>query len=267
MKKVGFGVLLFLYAYTSFAQVKILYQAHAHNDYEHKKPLFEALSLGFISIEADIHLVDGQLLVSHNKPKLGEAKTLRESYLEPLRKRILANQGKVYPNTSIPLYLMIDIKTDAQSTYQVLKEQLTEYQEIITYWKHGQENKGAVLVFLSGNRPVDTVINDTLRFVALDGRLEDLDRHYPNQIMPVISENYTKIFKWKGSGQMPQEEVEKLKNLTTKTNQQGKKLRFWASPENENVWKTLMENNVGLIGTDQLERLSRFLHTYRSAID
>src|SRR5262245_58578952 len=36
-----------------------LRQAHAHNDYEHPRPLFDALDQGFCSVEADIYLVDG----------------------------------------------------------------------------------------------------------------------------------------------------------------------------------------------------------------
>lgn len=42
-----------------------LVHAHAHDDYEHKRPLFDALDRGFCSVEADVHLVDGQLLVAH----------------------------------------------------------------------------------------------------------------------------------------------------------------------------------------------------------
>ena len=39
--------------------------AHAHNDYLHKRPLLDALAQGFCSVEADIFLVDGALLVAH----------------------------------------------------------------------------------------------------------------------------------------------------------------------------------------------------------
>lgn len=45
-----------------------LEKAHAHNDYEHERPLFDALSHGFTSVEVDVHLVDGKLYVSHNHP-------------------------------------------------------------------------------------------------------------------------------------------------------------------------------------------------------
>ena len=43
-----------------------LAQAHAHNDYEHERPLFDALEHGFTSVEADVWLVDGELLVAHD---------------------------------------------------------------------------------------------------------------------------------------------------------------------------------------------------------
>ena len=41
-----------------------LWRAHAHNDYEHPRPLLDALDHRFGSVEADIYLVDGQLLVT-----------------------------------------------------------------------------------------------------------------------------------------------------------------------------------------------------------
>ena len=37
-----------------------LERAHAHNDYEHPRPLFDALDHGFKSVEADIWLVELQ---------------------------------------------------------------------------------------------------------------------------------------------------------------------------------------------------------------
>ncbi|NVJ48512.1 MAG: hypothetical protein HWE07_15355, partial [Cytophagia bacterium] len=41
-------------------------RAHAHNDYEHERPLFDALENGFTSVEADVYLIDGELYVYHD---------------------------------------------------------------------------------------------------------------------------------------------------------------------------------------------------------
>src|SRR5687768_12660763 len=82
-----FAVFIFS-ALTVFAAEKVgpaLKQAHAHNDYEHTRPLFDALSHGFTSVEADIYLVDGKLLVAHDREDLKAERTLAALYLDPLR--------------------------------------------------------------------------------------------------------------------------------------------------------------------------------------
>ena len=52
-----------------------LTRAHAHNDYLHARPLLDALDHGFCSVEADIYLVDGQLLVAHDRNKVDPRRT------------------------------------------------------------------------------------------------------------------------------------------------------------------------------------------------
>src|SRR5204862_3959746 len=62
-----------------------LIRAHAHNDYEHSRPLLDALDRGFCSIEADVWLVDGRLLVAHDRNAVKAERTLQTLYLDPLR--------------------------------------------------------------------------------------------------------------------------------------------------------------------------------------
>jgi hypothetical protein len=108
-----------------------LQQAHSHNDYDQKRPLAEALDHGFCSVEADIHLVDGQLLVAHDRVKTRPDRTLRSMYLDPLRERCRTNGGFVHPATNA-FTLLIDIKADAEGTYRLLDPLLREYQSILT---------------------------------------------------------------------------------------------------------------------------------------
>src|SRR6266852_3381345 len=88
-----------------------LRRAHAHNDYEHQRPLFDALERGFCSVEADVYLVDGQLQVAHTRQDLKPERTLEKLYLDPLRQRIRANGGSVYPGGPA-IYLLVDVKTE-----------------------------------------------------------------------------------------------------------------------------------------------------------
>lgn len=248
-----------------YAQAVPLPNAHAHNDYRHPRPLYDALAQGFTSIEADVLLIEGELYVGHDMP-VGQhhLPTLRATYLEPLFEIAQANQGQIYPGYDHPVYLMIDIKTDAENTYKVLKAQLTEFQEILCVEKEGSLTKGAIRIFLSGNRPVQTVYHENERLVGVDGRPADLDKGYDANFMPVISENYFKVLHWDGSGLIPPEERKKLEKLAENVHGQNKKLRLWGAPDNENTWKTLLDAGVDLINTDHLKGLHNFLEYYRA---
>src|SRR6185436_16418009 len=65
------------------AEVVPLEHAHAHNDYLHTRPLLDALDHGFTSVEVDIFLVDGELLVAHTAREIKPDRTLEKLYLEP----------------------------------------------------------------------------------------------------------------------------------------------------------------------------------------
>jgi len=219
--------------------------AHAHNDYLHDKPLWEALSKGFTSIEADVHLVNGELYLGHWLPQMFPAKTLRQAYLEPLSKLLACQNGKIYPNYGGVFYLMVDVKTDSLATFKLLREQLLQY-PLFQCNPHFQ-------VFISGNRAVQHILNDAEQVMAVDGRLPDLHKSADAVAMPVVSDNFRKHFKWRGRGAMPAPEKQKLKMLASLAHRKGKKLRFWAIPDQPNAWQTLLEAGVDFICTDDLE--------------
>src|SRR5688572_27216323 len=94
-----------------------LERAHDHNDHEHPRPLFDALDHGFQSVEADIWLVDGDLIIAHDPEDVPQAvqegRTLESLYLEPLRQTVEQNGGSVYPGDHDYFTLLIDIKSEA----------------------------------------------------------------------------------------------------------------------------------------------------------
>src|SRR5438874_6893253 len=142
-------------------------QAHAHNDYEHKRPLFDALDNGFCSVEADIFLVDGQLLVGHNRKDLKPERTLEKLYLDPLRERIKANGGKVYPGGPT-VFLLIDVKTEAKPTYAALAKVLAKYADILSVARGQQFEAKAVTVVVSGNCDRAAITAQEVRYAAID---------------------------------------------------------------------------------------------------
>ncbi len=254
-----FLVLALLTAGCAANRVTPLPNAHAHNDYLHPRPLHDALRHGFTSIEADVHLVNGRLYVSHDAPDTARAGTLRELYLEPLRQRVARHRGAVYPGSREPLLLLVDLKTEAEATYAALRGQLLPYRDLLVRTDGDQVVPGPVCVVLSGNRPTATVRGEAQRLVSIDGRPPDLDSAAHASLMPLISYNYTHLVKWNGVGEMPPAERETLQTLAERTHAQGKKLRLWATPEDERVWQALREVGVDYLNTDQLKRLRRFL--------
>ena len=115
MKSIYMLFVVLVLLFSSCSQKIEVIQGHAHNDYENENPLFDAIENGFISVEADVHLIDDNLYVSHDNPKeLDSALTLESLYLAPLKEHILKNNGFVYPNNSANIYLMIDFKSSAK---------------------------------------------------------------------------------------------------------------------------------------------------------
>src|SRR3954451_5006734 len=95
-KSVGLLVLLAVFGRFDQArssEVVPLENAHAHNDYEHARPLFDALDNGFTSVEADVYPVGGDLLVGHDEKALRSTRTLEGLYLNPLAELVRRKSG------------------------------------------------------------------------------------------------------------------------------------------------------------------------------
>jgi hypothetical protein len=252
------GLLLATPSVSAEPEPQPLRQAHAHNDYEHTRPLLDALSHGFTSVEADIYLVDGRLLVAHNRSDVRPDRTLESLYLDPLGERMKKFGGQIYPNG--PAFtLLIDIKSEAESTYAALRDVLAKHRDTLTRVENGQVQSGAVTVVISGNRPQATMAAEASRYAGIDGRLSDLDSDRPSHLMPLISDNWLLNFKWTGVGPMPDAEREKLKSIVARAHQRGRRLRLWATPDSEAMWRELAAAQVDLINTDDLAGLEEFL--------
>ena len=241
-----------------------LAKAHAHNDYEHTRPLLDALDHGFTSVEADVWLVDGELLVAHDKKDVNPERTLKSLYLDPLMEKVKSNRGSVYPGYEHDFILWIDIKSEDVDTYRVIHEQLRKYQNMLTKFTPSGVKPGAITVYISGNRPRDLMESQPVRYAAYDGRMSDFGSGDSNEFIPVISDNWTKYFTWMGVGEMPKEEREKLNTIVSTSHANGQKVRFWATPDisgpqREAIWNELMKAGVDFINTDDLAGLQQYL--------
>ncbi|MGV8135661.1 MAG: phosphatidylinositol-specific phospholipase C/glycerophosphodiester phosphodiesterase family protein [Mangrovibacterium sp.] len=254
--------ILMLLLSCSESQTRVL-PAHAHNDYEHRNPLSDALGCRFKSVEADVYSIGDSLFVAHDSVDIKPGRTLRRLYLDPLRRRIAENGGSVY-GEGTELFLFVDIKDDAVRTYKLLHKILADYSEMLTCYRDGAVSFGNVRVIISGNRPLKLMQEQPLRYAFYDGRMNDLDSGPDTSLMPVVSDNWNNYFTWHGQGEMPEREKQQLTSIMQKARGRGCTVRFWATPdqpgkERTAVWTELKIQRVGLIGTDDLNGLKVFL--------
>ena len=265
---------------------------HAHNDYLHDHPLFDALSHGFDSVESDIWLADNgalvadPLLVGHTKAALQHGQTIQDLYLDPLLALTSTNaSGHVYAGSTAQVTLLVDVKSDASSTYAVLDTLLRtpKYAPMLTSWTKTGANSwttqvGPVRVLISGNRDRATMTSQPQRYAAYDGRLSDLFTTLPApgippvlvsqlpaaSFMPLISQSWSSVFAWHGTGAMPADQQATLATIMSAAHANGQEIRFYGTPDRSGtqylaVWAAEAAAGVDWLNTDMLAELQAFL--------
>lgn len=258
-----FFVIITLSAACAQAQRSPLPRAFAHNDYWHSRPLYDALDHGFLNVEADIYLRDDELLVAHLLPAFRKKRTLEQLYLKPLLDYYDGRNSEIkYP--LYPITLMIDIKSDAEKTYAKLAEILKNYKSILSSYDNGEVKQGKVTIVLTGNKPYQVIREQTLRYAFIDEDLMQVRTDTTsNAVYQTASCKYSRLLNWTGKGPMPESQRQLLISYVTVAHQYKKRVRLWASPENKEVWRALLDCDVDLINTDKLAELRDFFENKR----
>ncbi|GAA5153685.1 hypothetical protein GCM10023340_36070 [Nocardioides marinquilinus] len=246
------------------SQATALPAAHAHNDYEHARPLRDAIEQGFTSVEADVWLVDGELLVAHDLEDVVPGRTLESLYLSPLEGLAAMNRGPVIAGHRRPLQLLVDVKSEASATYAALDRVLRRHPRLLTSWDATGERPGAVSVAVSGNRDLPAMAAQPVRWAAYDGRLENLYGGASAGLVPLISANWSSVSAWTGTGPFPAADRARLRRIVEQAHDEGRRVRFWATNDSPGaarraLWTELRRAGVDHLNTDDLSGLRRFL--------
>ncbi len=243
----------------------VLTNAHAHNDYWHAKPLLQSLENGFMSVEADCHLIDNRMLVAHEKAFTKKRRTLQKLYLDPLMQRAKENnpdsyrEKSIYKNGPPEFILYIDIKADCENFIPFLDSILKNYDVMLTKFVDGKKITGSVRVLVDHCGNDAYVLNSNPRYLSLSGNLNDADKKPGKDIMPRISFSYNSLLQWKGKGEIPETEKEKLKAFMQKVHSNGYEVRMWAAGNKKKVWKELVAAGVDWINVDRLKKFRKFM--------
>lgn len=245
------SICLNLFYVQSFAQVKnyTVANAHAHNDYMHPVPFYTAYNAGFGSIEADVFPVNGVLIVAHSKKAIQSKNTLESLYLEPLLKELKDNKNR-------KVNLLIDIKENYKLSLQLLVKELEPLRKYLFTYK---DKNNPVTILISGERPAPSEYKNYPAYIFFD---DDLRLpHTPSEWKRVglVSLSFERYLSWNGSDALPEKDKNLLAHVVDSVHHAGKKIRFWAAPDNEKSWSLQMKLGVDLIGSDKIEQLSEFL--------
>lgn len=238
-------------AINGFAQQKkyTVADAHAHNDYMHPVPFYTAWNAGFGSIEADVFPVNGVLLVSHSKEALQPGRTLDRLYLHPLLTEL-----QKHPDRKVNL--LIDIKEKYKESLQLL---LSELGPLKKYLVSEKEPGKQVTILISGERPPPSEYKNYPGYLFFDDDLRKAHKPDEWKRVGLVSLSLERYSHWNGEGPLPDSDRIVIQHVIDSVHGAGKKIRFWAAPDNENSWQTQMDLGVDFIGTDKINTLAAFL--------
>jgi YVTN family beta-propeller protein len=243
MKSLFLSISLFIVIFTCAQPASYsIANAHSHNDYEQKVPFLNAYNEQFGSIEADIYLIKGKILVGHDIKDLTDERSLENLYLKPL---------STFNHKNRSLQILIDIKSEAINTLDSLISLLKKYPAII--------NNKSIHFVISGNRPAENLYKNYPSFIMFDGRIgKEYSAEELNKIA-LLSEDYGKFTMWKKTWPMLDADREKIVASINKAHELKKPVRLWGSPDYLAAWEEMMKLKVDFINTDHINELSDFL--------
>jgi alkaline phosphatase len=227
---------------------------HSHNDYSQNFPFYQAYYAGMGSIEADVYLKNGKLLVAHNEEDTEPFKDLKSLYLEPIAKAFAQNKGRVYADSSRKMQLLIDIKAGHK---EVLKQLIVDLKPYLSSFDQ-QQNKNAVQILISGDVPPAANFKDYPKYISFDGRTTNTYTAEQLTRIGMVSESIATFTVWNGKGTPTPADKLKLVNAIKIAHQWNKPFRFWGTKDNPNTWKELENMGADWIGTDHPEKLQAY---------
>ena len=227
---------------------------HSHNDYAQRVPFYQAYAQQVSSIEADVFLHDGQLLVGHDVEDLRADMTFEALYVEPIVTLFARNGGRAFRDSDQTLQLMVELKSETDPTLRAVAALLGRWPEVFD----PEVNPAAVRVAVTGRVPAPEAFDRYPRFLGFDGAW-DAD-YTPEQLerIALISTNFRDFSQWNGKGTIITAEKERLEQVIDRAHEQGKPVRFWNAPEGTTVYYTFYDMGIDYINTDNPEVCAAF---------
>lgn len=249
LKSILFG-LLFLFPVLLFAQQD--FKLHSHNDYLRNVPFWEAFGAGAASIEVDVILQNGKLMVAHEVETIKPEWTLRSLYFEPIQEAV-----KLGMIDRFDFHLLLDSKTEGYSTLEAIIKDAVDFEEIL----FSKQNPTGLKLIISGNRPKPEDYTKYPEWVFFDYQSKTLTSDLPWEKIGMVSLSFRQFSVWNGKGRIVAAEKRKLDEFVALVHSFQRPVRFWGSPDSKSAWKAFYDMGVDYINTDQPAIAQSYLST------
>ncbi|HEY0001854.1 MAG TPA: hypothetical protein VGB74_15480, partial [Actinoplanes sp.] len=179
----------------------------------------------------------GELFLGPGTPQPG--RTLRRLVLSPLFARARSRGGRLAQDQQVPFRLVVEFSgpsRDAEAllrAYRMLDQQLRDHEALLSHCDDGLLVPGAVTVSVAGIVDArELLAAQSLRFAFADGSFDDIGSpDAPPELVPMISEPWTRRFGWDGREPIPAEERHLLHAMVCSAHADGRTVRISGLPD------------------------------------
>jgi alkaline phosphatase len=239
-----------LASFGGYAQNKAAFAVHSHNDYLQPVPFWDAFSAGCASIEVDVILQEGELMVAHEKESIQASRTFESLYLKPIQQGFDLGLIKEFN-----FHLLVDIKTEAYSTLDLLVKQTQPYAAIL----YSPENPSGLKLIISGGRPKAADYVKYPSWIFFDYQSKELTAELPWEKIGMVSLSFPRFSLWNGKGRMVESQRQQLQAFIDLVHSFDRPVRFWASPDGKTAWRAFHEMGIDYINTDRPAEANKYL--------
>ncbi|AEV88841.1 hypothetical protein ACWT_7832 [Actinoplanes sp. SE50] len=212
----------------------------------------------------------GELFLGPGDPRPG--RTLRRLVLAPLFTRAQATAGRLWADQHTPFQLVVEFAGESRDTgpllraYRMLDQQLRDHAALLSRGADGEITPGVVTVTVAGIVDVrDLLAAQPVRYAFADGGFDDLGSPAaPLDLVPTLSEPWTRRFGWDGREPITAEERHLLHALVREAHDEGRAVRMSGLPRGPRrarvaVWSELIAAGVDVVADADLTALVRHL--------
>jgi len=230
--------------------------AYAHNDYYNKRPLFDALRLGYRGVEADVFLIDGVLRVGHDRGEARKGGTLEELYFGPLEHIVRTCEWIVERAESF--LLNVELKQKSRAAFDSLATLVRRYGSMLTYADRDSLRVRPIMLILVGWQPARADMSPSVSgFLWVQHKIESIDVEQRSGRGPYRA--LASIDFGKTIGRSGGEQREPWLRTLRQLQEQYSWTRVYDVPVDDAVYRELRANGANLIGTRDLEGTRRLL--------